>query len=71
MEQSITNLFSNWFCFVQNSHGKVVAVYHSPSDNDQAVMFKKGIAAAFQANFRGTNEEEETDPGSSHTSHYT
>ena len=48
-----------------------MAVYHSPSDNDQAVMFKKGIAAAFQANFRGTNEEEETDPGSSHTSHYT
>ena len=32
--------------------------------------FKKAIAAAFQANFKGTEEEEEIDPQSKHISHY-
>ena len=67
----MTKLLSRWFCFVQNSHGKIAAVYHSTSENNQAITFKKGVAAAFQANFDDTEEEEETDPGSTHTSHYT
>lgn len=46
-------------------------MYHSPSELDDAVNFKKAIAAAFQANFQGTSEEEEEDPVSKHTSHYT
>ena len=70
IQKSMTKLLSKWFCFVQNSHGKIAAVYHSTSENVQAVTFKKGVAAAFQANFDDTEEEEEMDPGSTHTSHY-
>ena len=71
MQQSMTKLLSKWFCFVQNSHGKIAAVYHSTSENNKAITFKKGVAAAFQANFDETEEEEETDSESTHTSHYT
>ena len=48
----------------------MVAVFHSRTENMEAVNFKKGIAAAFQANFRGTTEEVEVDPTSKHFSHY-
>ena len=47
-----------------------MAVYHSQTEDNEAVNFKKGIAAAFQANFKGTAEETEIDPGSKHLSHY-
>ena len=70
MQQSITKLLSKWFCFIQNSRGKISAVYHSTSENNKAITFKKGVAAAFQANFDETEEEEETDSESTHTSHY-
>ena len=59
-----------WFCFVQTAEGKVVSVFHSRNENLEAVNFKKSIAAAFQANFKGTTQEEETDPQSKHISHY-
>jgi hypothetical protein len=62
---------SGWFCFIQTSDGKVVAVAHPQNEEVQVVNFKKGIAAAFQANFRGTAEEIETDPQSMHHTHYT
>ena len=64
-------MLQNWFCFVQSSNGKVPAVFHSQSELDHVVSLKKAIAAAFQANFEGTEEEEETDPQSRHRSHYT
>jgi hypothetical protein len=35
------------------------------------ISIKKSIAAAFQANFEGTDEVEEIDPQSRHKSHYT
>ena len=55
---------------MQTSDGKIVAVYHSRDENNDAVDFKKSIAAAFQANFKGTEQEEEDDPQSDHIAHY-
>jgi hypothetical protein len=55
---------------VQTSDGKIVAVHHANDQSSDAVDFKKSIAAAFQANFRGTEQEEEDDPQSDHISHY-
>lgn len=50
--------------------GKVPTVFHDSTDDAQAVNFKKAIAATFQANFMGTEQEEETDPQSKHISYY-
>jgi len=66
----INKLLAGWFCFVQTMEGKVPTVFHDSTDDAQAVNFKKAIAAAFQANFMGTEQEEETDPQSKHISHY-
>ena len=55
---------------MQVDTGKVVAVYHARSEAEDAVSFKKSIASAFQANFMGTEEEEEDDIQSTHRSHY-
>ena len=63
-------LLSKWFCFVQTEDGKVVAVQHPRQENAEVVNFKKNIAAAFQANFKGTTDEEEEDTMSLHHSHY-
>ena len=64
-------LLAGWFCFVQTEDGKVVAVHHSPRESQNTVDFKRAIAAAFQANFKGTTEETESDPQSTHVAHYT
>ena len=61
---------SGWFCFGQTSDGHVVSVFHSQTEETEVVNIKKGIAAAFQANFRGTAEEVEIDTQSRHISHY-
>ena len=55
---------------MQTSDGKIVSVHHSSDENNDAVDFKKSIAAAFQANFKGTEQEEEDDPQSDHVAHY-
>lgn len=55
---------------MQSYNGKIPVVYHPDSEPDHVVSLKKSIAAAFQANFEGTEEEEETDPQSRHKSHY-
>ena len=47
-----------------------MAIYHSKEDHPSAVNFKKTIAAAFQANFRQSETEEEVDPQSIHKAHY-
>ncbi len=64
-------MFAGWFCFVQTDDGKVVTIYHSKDDLPDIVNFKKGVASAFQDNFKHTEEEEEDDPQSKHRSHYT
>ena len=61
---------AGWFCFVQTAEGKVSSVYHESTENSEAINLKKSIVAAFQANFKGTEEEEEIDPQSKHISHY-
>jgi hypothetical protein len=66
----VNTQLKKWFCFVQSSNGKIPAVYHPVSEPDHVTSLKKSIAAAFQANFEGTEEEEEIDPQSQHRSHY-
>jgi hypothetical protein len=66
----VGRLLSQWFCFVQTDDGKVVAVQHGSDEKQNAIDLKKSIAAAFQANFRGTEEEKESDPQSEHIAHY-
>ena len=63
-------LFSQSFCFMQADDGKVVAVQYPSGENTEVVNIKKGIASAFQTNFKGTTEEEEEDTMSQHTSSY-
>ena len=47
-----------------------MSVQHRPEEKTSIVNFKKGIAAAFQANFKKTVEEVEEDTQSKHISHY-
>ena len=70
MKNYTVKYLSGVFCFVQTSDGKVVSVLHPPTDDDEVTNFKKGIAAAFQTNFRGTADEVEVDTQSRHHSHY-
>ena len=55
---------------MQTNDGKIVVVHHASDENNDAVDFKKSIAAAFQANFKGTEQEKEDDPLSDHIAHY-
>ena len=58
------------FCYIQARDGKIVSVHFSPLENQESLNIKKAIAAVFQANFDNTKETVESDPGSSHISHY-
>ena len=58
------------FCYIQINGGRIVSVHFSPTENHQSLNIKKGIAVVFQANFDNEEEIEESDPGSSHISHY-
>ena len=66
----LKNLLLGWFCFIQQDDGKVVAVQHATNESDDAINLKKAIAAAFQANFKGTANEDEIDTQSFHHAHY-
>ena len=62
---------NKWFCFAQSmSSGKVLGVFHPKVEEGWIVNFKKSIASAFQANYKGTTVTNETDSQSRHTSHY-
>lgn len=58
------------FCYVQTGSGRIVSIHYSPTEDEDAVNIKRGIAGAFQANFDDQTEVVESDPGSSHISHY-
>ena len=58
------------FCYVQTRDGKIASIHFSQSENQQSLNIKKGIAAVFQANFDNAEKIIESDPGSSHISHY-
>ena len=66
----VAKLLNGPFCFVQSEDGKIVSVLHNPEEKAQVVNFKKGIAAAFQANFKHTRVEVEEDTQSKHYSRY-
>lgn len=66
----LDDLLSGWFCFIQLEDGRIPAVTYARNESRLAVNFKKGIVAGFQANFKGTEAVEETDPQSMHFSHY-
>ena len=55
---------------MQAHGGKIVAVEHAVDESEDAVDLKRSIAAAFQANFKGTEQEQEDDPQSGHIAHY-
>ena len=58
------------FCYVQTSNGKIVSIHYSPTESEEGINIKRGITGAFQANFDNQEEVEESDPGSTHLSHY-
>ena len=68
--QSIDNLVSGWFKFLQTEDGSISAVYHSREEKSNIVNFKKTITAAFQANFKKTKTKVEADPQSVHVAEY-
>lgn len=58
------------FCYVQTRNGKIVSIHYSPTESEEGINVKRGIAGAFQANFDKLEAVEESDPGSTHVSHY-
>ena len=65
------DMLNGWFKFVQTEDGSIPAVFHPDAEDNNAVNFKKAIASAFQANFKGTPTTVEADTQSLHTSEYT
>eukprot|EP00731_Ephydatia_muelleri_P006400 Em0003g648a len=63
-------LLSGPFCFVQTSEGKIVSVHYGPDEKPAIVNLKKAVAAAFQANFKYTEQEVEEDTLTTHVSQY-
>lgn len=68
--QAVEELLKKPFCFIQTSNGKIVSVQHDKNETTSVANFKKGIVSAFQANFKRTTSEVESDYQSSHISHY-
>ena len=61
----------NWFCFGRDeSTGRIAAVFHPENEKQSSLDFKRSIASAFQANFKGTASEEEISAHSHHIAHY-
>ena len=58
------------FCYIQTTNGRIVSIHYSPTNDEESINVKRGIAGAFQANFDNQTEVEESDPGSTHISHY-
>lgn len=58
------------FCYVQAESGKIVSIHYSPTADEEGINIKRAITSAFQANFDKQQEVEESDPGSTHISHY-
>ena len=54
-------MMSGWFKFVQTKNGSIPAVFHNNEDDHASINFKRGIAAAFQANFEGIYQPKSRD----------
>ena len=70
-QQDYNVLLQGWFHFVQTEDGSIPIIRHSIEEDGEVINTKKAIVATFQANFMGTEQKEEADPQSMHTSHYT
>ena len=70
MAALLHNKLKGEFCYVQTENGKIVSIHYSPTEDEDAINVKRGITGAFQANFDNQKEVVESDPGSSHISHY-
>ena len=64
-------MMSGWFKYVQTEDGSIPAIFHAKGEDVAALNFKKGLTAAFQANFKGTSSKVEADPQSIHVAKYT
>ena len=69
--KSFDEQMAGWFKFVQIDDGSIPAVFHANGEDNEALNLKKSIAAAFQANFKGTSKKTEADPQSLHVAEYT
>ena len=67
---SLMNELKGEFCYVQTRNGKIASIHYSSTEDEEDINIKRGIAGAFQANYDNEEEVEETDPGSTHISHY-
>ena len=63
-------LFAKDFCFVQTADGRIVDVIYPSDENIQVVNIKKGIASAFQANFKFELVRDEADVSGVHRASY-
>ena len=70
METILKDKLKGEFCYVQTRVGKIVSIHYTSTENEDGINVKRGIASAFQANFDNQEKVEETDPGSTHISHY-
>ena len=62
--------FSGWFQFVQTEDGTIPLTLYSREEDANIINIKKAIVSAFQSNFHGKAEKEESDPQSQHKSQY-
>lgn len=70
ISEFITDILAGEFCYLQTHDGKIVSTHYSPTDDNEGLNIKRGIAGTFQANFDYKVETEESDSGSMHISHY-
>ena len=66
----IEGLFGKRFCFVQADDGRVVNVSYPNSERMEIANVKKGIASAFQANFKKELNRFEGDAGGLYLARY-
>ena len=66
----IEGLFGKRFCFVQAVDGRVVNVSYPNSEMMEIANVKKGIASAFQANFKKELNRFEGDAGGLYMARY-
>lgn len=55
---------------MQTESGKIVSIHYTPTADQEGINIKRAITSAFQANFDKEKEVEESDPCSTHISHY-
>ena len=71
LQKIATDALSGHFCFLKETEsGKIPEVHYLKNEKLEVVNIKRSIVSAFQANFKHTTIEYETDAQSHHQSHY-